>query len=69
MGSTFTLGLASVNTYNSSVRWPLTISLLLTGLSAGTHTIRPQWRTGPTDTVTMLANSSDNPILLEAIEL
>ncbi len=69
VGSDFTLGLAPVNTSSSAVRRPVSISLLLTGLSAGSHSVRPQWRTGPTDTITLLANSSDNPIILEAIEL
>lgn len=69
IGTAFTLGLATVNSSDGNERRPTSISLLLTGLSAGTHTIRPQWRTGSGDTITLLANSSTNPLILEAIEL
>jgi hypothetical protein len=69
VGNAFTLGLATFNTYNNAIRHPLTISILLTGLAAATYTIRPQWRTDPSDYVTLLANSSDNPVIFEAIEL
>lgn len=69
VGSAFTLGLVTLNASDGNERRPTFVSILLAGLTAGAHTVRPQWRTGPTDTVTMLANSSNNPVILEAIEL
>jgi hypothetical protein len=68
VGAAYSQGLAT-HVNDAGERTLVSLCLLLTGLSAGTHIIRPQWATSPSDTVHLLANSTQNPIILEAIEL
>lgn len=68
MGAAHTFGLLSLA--SDGAAWvPLTLALLITGLPPGVHTFRPQWRTASAATFTLRANSSDNPVVFEVIEL
>lgn len=70
VGASFTQGLATLVAARTGTEvYPINMTCLLTGLSAGTYVIRPQWRTSASDTVTLLANTTTNPVLFEAIEL
>ena len=66
VGNAYDLGLASVT---NGLPTLLSLSLLLTGLAADTYTLRPQWRTNATRTAYVMSNSSEYPIIFEAIEL
>ena len=68
VGDSFTKGLAELDVATGE-RVPVAISVLLTGLVAGTYVLRPQWRTSSTNSSTLNANSSDSPVIFEAIEL
>lgn len=68
VGAAHTLGLLTLGIDNAA--WiPVNLSLLITGLAAGPHIFRPQWRTQASGTFTLRANSSDNPAIFEVIEL
>ncbi|MBZ0302595.1 MAG: hypothetical protein K8J31_22810 [Anaerolineae bacterium] len=68
VGTAFTQGLGT-HIGDGSQRQVITLLLLLTDLSAGVYTLRPQWRTAPTDIATLYADSTRNPVIFEAIEL
>jgi hypothetical protein len=68
VGAAHTLGLLTLGIEGAS--WiPVNLSLLITGLAAGPHIFRPQWRTPASATFTLRSNSSDNPVVFEVIEL
>jgi hypothetical protein len=69
VGNDYTQGLVTLISADNAARLIISLVVLITGLSAGSHTFRPQWATAPTDTVTLLASTSTNPIIFEAIEL
>jgi hypothetical protein len=48
---------------------PICMVALLTGLAAGTYTLRPQWAVSAGGTVWMLSNASTCPVQFSAIEL
>jgi hypothetical protein len=66
VGAAFTTGLTTIGGTGVDLR---SMMILLTGLAAGTYTIRPQWRTDPSDTLTLNASAATNPTVLEVIEL
>jgi len=68
LGAAHTLGLVTFGV-DPQTWMPVSISVLVTGLSAGVHTFRPQWRTDPSDTLTLRGSTSDNPVIFEVIEL
>lgn len=68
IGAAYTLGLLTLGIESTS--WiPVSLAILITGLAAGTHIFRPQWRSSSTGTFTLRANTSDNPTVFEVIEL
>ena len=71
VGAAYTLGLTgfAVGAVAAGVSIPVNVSLLLTGLNAGTHVLRPQWRTGGGDTTSLSADATTHPLIFEAIEL
>ena len=68
VGASYTQGLATLVS-DSTHRHVVRIGLLLTGNPAGTYVLRPFWRSSASDTVTLLANTTTNPVIFEAIEL
>jgi hypothetical protein len=71
LGAFFTHGLGRWLNPTGGVTLDLQVGfgLLLTGLSAGTYTLRPQWRTGSGDTVNLRASTAVSPVIFGAIEL
>lgn len=71
VGGSYTLGLVGSLTgaVGGTLNFPVNMSLLLTGLSAGTYVLRPQWRTQSGDSVSLFADTTTNPVIFEAIEL
>lgn len=63
-----TTGLMIVTCRSAGKRHNASFCHLVTGLSAGTHTIKLQWLASP-GTGYLLAHSSDSPLELAAIEL
>ncbi len=68
LGTSYLFGLARIRT-DSSGRATVSMLVLLTGLSAGTCVLRPQWRSDTGDTVTLQSDPNTHPIIFEAIEL
>ncbi len=68
IGAAHTLGLLSIGT-DTGVWETVSMLALVTGLAAGTHIFRPQWRNQSSATLTLRANSSDNALIFEGIEL
>ena len=71
LGASYTHGLGRWLNPSGGVSLDLQVgfSVLLTGLSAGTYTLRPQWRSGSGDTVNLRASTSVSPVIFGAIEL
>ena len=69
VGSSYTKGLKAVDGHSAGDVLGVDILLLLTGLAAGTYTLRPQWRTESTNSATLWARTNDTPLIFEAIEL
>jgi hypothetical protein len=68
VGAAHTLGLLTLAV--DAAAWiPVSMAILITGLAAGSHIFRPQWRTQASATFTLRANASDNPTVFEVIEL
>lgn len=68
VGAAYTFGLLTLAC--DAAAWiPVTMTLLVTGLPAGSYIFRPQWRTQASGTFTLRANTSDNPTIFEVIEL
>ena len=68
VGNSYTQGLAQIEC-DIAVWMTLPVVVLLTGLAAGTYTLRPQWRTASSNTVRLRASTTYAPIIFEAIEL
>ncbi len=69
VAAAFDWGLTRVICIDAGDRVPLSILILLTGLSAGTYTLRPQWRSDSGSTAYLHAGASAAALVFEAIEL
>ena len=67
VGNAYTQGLGRI--HSDGTAWvTVSISILLTGLTAGTYILRPQWRTKASAIISLHAGTADNPIIFEAME-
>lgn len=66
IGAAHTLGLGN---YANLINIPISISALITPLLAGTYVLRPQWRSGASDTISIICDTTSHPVIFEAIEL
>ena len=68
LGNSYTQGLARIQ--SDGTVWPtISVGVLLTSLAAATYTLRPQWRTATSNTVTLRSSTTYVPVIFEAIEL
>ena len=68
VGAAFTFGLLTLGC-DAAAWMPVSLVVLVTGLAAGNHTFRPQWRSDVSDTLTLRASSSNSAATFEVIEL
>lgn len=71
VGAAYTEGLRAVSTgaVGAAVEMGVEVDFIKLDLDAGTYVIRPQWSTGSGDTVDLVSNTTECPIIFTALEL